>query len=145
MDLLEKEAIVIIRNWPHFTDRIRSLELALKEQCFSLTIPLSLTPPSKTNIKISKIETYTLRHLKYKERYEKLIEKQKLYLEVFESTELSDIERELILYMSKGITPVNYARMIGLKPLLGIYHIQYAAIKKLVKRYSELISAKNVE
>ncbi len=138
MEALEKEAIVIIRNWSHFTDRIRSIELTLKEHYFPLTNKISLVPPCQTNVKVSKIETFTLQHLKYKERYENLVKEKELYLSVFETTDLSDIERELIIYMSNGITPLNYARMIDFEPIFKIYQIQYSAVKKLVKRYNEL-------
>lgn len=142
MESLEKEAIVIIRNWTHFTDRICSLELTLKEHYFPLSNPLSLAPPSKTNLNTSKIETFTLQHLKYKERYEKLLQEKNLYLSIFDSTDLSNIERNLIIYMSKGVTPLNYARLMNIEPLFKIYQIQYTAVKKLVKKYTELTNEK---
>lgn len=143
MDLLEKKAIDVIRNWPYFTERICSLELTLEEHNYKLTNTLSLTPPSRTNATFSKVESFTLQHIRYKERYERLIEERDIYLSVFDSTDLSDIERDLIHFMAKGITPLNYARMTKFEPLFKIYQVQYAAVKKLAKRYSELTEPLN--
>lgn len=138
MDLIEKKVIDVIRNWPYFAERVCSIELTLEEHNYKLTNTLSFTPPSHSNANFSKVESFTLQHIRYKERYERLIAEKNLYLSVFESTDLSELERDLIHFMAQGITPLNYARMTKFEPLFKIYQVQYAAVKKLAKRYSEL-------
>lgn len=144
MNTQEKKALEIIRNWSYFLEKIETLYIKLKEDYYPLTNTLSFTPHGSGGNQ-SKVEIYTLNYIAKKEKYKRLVDEKNFYLKVFECSQLSNIERDLISVMAKGITPVNYARLKKIQPIESIYSIQYSAIRILVEKYNELLDTNNTK